>query len=186
MNWSVKWIISFFIAISGSSRNRHLIFIQGVGRVQATEIQFSPTTVIAMTKGDYLCWEKITEWLRLSETSGSYLAQSLCSNGHLAMVAQDYVQMAFGDLQREILHNISGEAVPVLCHLHSTKDLLIFKWRMSQLVPTASCPASEQHWQVPQPIFFAFFPQVYICMMSCSLSLLFSTLKRHRSLSLLS
>lgn len=78
----------------------------------------------------------------LWELSGPIL---VLKQGHLAMVAQDYVQMAFGDLQREILHNISGEAVPVLCHLHSTKDLLIFKWRMFQLVPTASCPASEQH-----------------------------------------
>lgn len=103
---------------------------------------------------------------------------------HLATVAHHYVQMVFGDLQGERLHNISGEPVPVLSHLQSTKHLLIFKWSMFQLVSIASCPVSEQHRQVPLPS--SLHPYLRSVYASRSLNLLFSTLKRPSSLSLFS
>ena len=45
----------------------------------------------------------------------------LLKEGHLKLIAQDHVQMAFEHLQGVRLHNLSGQPVPVLCDPHSKK-----------------------------------------------------------------
>lgn len=42
----------------------------------------------------------------------------LLKQGHLDQVAQDHVQAAFEHLQAWRLHNLPGQAVPVLSHVH--------------------------------------------------------------------
>lgn len=54
----------------------------------------------------------------------------LLEQGHLVHVAQVHVQVGFDYFQRKILHNLSGQLVPVLCHPHGKKFFLIFKWNL--------------------------------------------------------
>jgi len=67
--------------------------------------------------------------------------------GYLEPVAQDRAQAAFKDLQGWKLLNLSGQRVPVLSHLHSTKVFPDVQTEppMVQLVPIASCPVTEHH-----------------------------------------
>ena len=83
---------------------------------------------------------------------GRDLWRSLCptpllKQGHLDTVAQDHVQMGSEYLQGWRLHNISGQPIPVLCHLHSKK---VFR---RHLLCFSVCPSplvlSLHHWKEP-------------------------------------
>ena len=65
---------------------------------------------------------------------------SLFKHRHLGQLDQDYLQMAFKYV-KDFFHIISGQSVPVLYHLHSTKVLPGVQRKPSvfQFVPTASC-----------------------------------------------
>lgn len=54
---------------------------------------------------------------------GVIRSNSMLKQGYLEHIAQDHVQEAFDDLQGERLHHLSGQSVPVLSYLHSTKVL---------------------------------------------------------------
>jgi len=93
-------------------------------------------------------WPITTGWLRVEGASGGYLVQpSLLNQGHLQLVAQDSVCMAFKHLQGWRLHSHSGQPVPVLGHPHSEnvfsdtqREAPVF-----QFVPFASGPVTEHH-----------------------------------------
>ena len=68
----------------------------------------------------------------------------LLKQGHLELVAQDYIQMAFEYLQQWRLRNLSGQPMTVLCHPHSKnvfsdvqREPPVFQF---QFVPIASGP----------------------------------------------
>lgn len=48
---------------------------------------------------------------------------ALLKQGHLGQVAQDHAEVTFTNLQRERLHNFSGQPVPEFCHLHGKEVL---------------------------------------------------------------
>ena len=63
------------------------------------------------------------------------------------------------------MHNLPGQSVPVLSHLHSEKmfpdiqmELLVF-----QFVLIASGPVTVHHWEESGSILFVLSPQVFMC-----------------------
>ena len=85
----------------------------------------------------------------------------------------------FWTSRRRRPHNLSGQPVPVLHHLHSTE----VQPAMFQLVPVVSCPGTRHQWKEPGFVFIAFTLQVWIRMRS-PLSLFIFRLKGPSSLSL--
>ena len=88
----------------------------------------------------------------------------LLKQGHLELIAQDYVQTAFEYLEEWRYHNLSGHPVLVVSHPHSEKkipyvqrDPPVFPW-----VPIASCPVTGYHWKEPGSILFAPSLQVFV------------------------
>jgi len=55
----------------------------------------------------------------LEGTSEGQLVQTLLKQGQPELIAQNLVQMTFEYLQGGRDHNVSGQAVSVLCHPHS-------------------------------------------------------------------
>jgi len=78
---------------------------------------------------------------------GSSSPTALPKHGHLKQVAQDLVQEGFEYLQRIIIHNPSGQAVPVLRHPQSEEVLPHdqVEFSMLQFVPIAPCPVTGHH-----------------------------------------
>uniref|UniRef100_A0A8B9Q2H3 D-aminoacyl-tRNA deacylase 1 n=2 Tax=Apteryx owenii TaxID=8824 RepID=A0A8B9Q2H3_APTOW len=71
----------------------------------------------------------------------------LLKQRHLEHIAQDHVQVAFENLQRRRLRNLSGQPVPMLCHPHSEKVFSHVQMELSvfQFVPVASCAVAGHH-----------------------------------------
>ena len=71
----------------------------------------------------------------------------LLKQGHLELVAQDHVQMAFKYLQVWRLDSLPGQPVPVLTHLHSERGLPDVEREspVFQFVPVASGPVTGHH-----------------------------------------
>lgn len=100
---------------------------------------------------------RIPKWSKLERPSGGPLVQPLLSRGTQSNTAQDYIQVAFEDLQNWRLHGLSGQPVPVLHHLHSM-EVLPGVWLgppVFQLVPGAVCPGAGHHWKEPGSVLFA-------------------------------
>jgi len=106
---------------------------------------------------------KITEWLRLEGTFGGLVQPPLLKQGHLEVVPQGCVQIAFGYLQGGRLHSLSGQAVPVLGHPHSEKVFPNVQREppVFWFVPIASGPDTGHHWKEPGSILYAPLLQVF-------------------------
>ena len=74
---------------------------------------------------------------------------------------------------------LSGQRVPVFCHLHRTEVLLDVQREhlVFQFMPIASCLGTEHHWKEPGSILFTSSLQEFIHIDEISLNLLFSRLK---------
>lgn len=91
---------------------------------------------------------------------GATWSNPLLKHGHSEQIAQ----VAFEDLQEWRLHNLSGQPVPVLHHMHSRevppgiqREPPVF-----QFVPTVSCPGIGQHCKESVSVLFAPFLQVFL------------------------
>lgn len=74
---------------------------------------------------------RITEWIALEGSIVGHLVQPDCLSGVIpGPTAQICTQMVVGYLQRERLHTLSGQSVPVFSHSHS-KFFLMHKWNFS-------------------------------------------------------
>lgn len=99
------------------------------------------------------------------------------SQGHLELVSQKQVQMAFEYLQGWRLHNIPGQFMPVLIHPHRVFPVF-------QFVPVVSGPIPGNHWEESGSLFLHLPFRYSYTLMRFPLSFFFSRLKSPSSLSL--
>ena len=71
----------------------------------------------------------------------------LMKPGHLAQVAQDFVQAGLEYFLRRRIHNLPGQPVPVLRHPQRQEILphVQTELPMLQFVPVATCPVNGHH-----------------------------------------
>ena len=101
----------------------------------------------------YLCHRLVEVGRDLWRSSGPTLQ---LKQGHLEPAAQDSVQTAFEFLQGGRLHNLSGQLVPVLGHLHSRKVFPDVQREppVFHCVPMASGPVRGHHQKQSGSVFF--------------------------------
>lgn len=127
----------------------HAVIFLLIGNSLSLSFDRSELAIIYLTM-----FHRTAELLRLAVTSGGQLVSlsfSQCSSfehspmlkhGHLQEVAEDHIQLAFEDL-----HNLFGQPVSVLSHLHHKEVLPSVQWEplMFQFLPTASCPNTRHN-----------------------------------------
>jgi len=86
---------------------------------------------------------RITEWSGLEGTSVGHLVQPSC----LQQASEDLVQAGLEYLQRRRLHNLPGQAVPVLRHPQREEILPHVQTELPvlQFVPIAPCRVTGHH-----------------------------------------
>jgi len=73
----------------------------------------------------------------LEVTFGGHLVRSPAKQGHLQLVVQGHVQVAFEYLQGQRLHNLPEQPVPVLSHPHSRKEFPDVQMKQAEMQGTA-------------------------------------------------
>jgi len=91
-------------------------------------------------------WGWIGPQIKARRSSGP---TTLLKQGHLEQVAKDGVQMTFEYLQGQMVHNLSGQPIPLLIYPHSEEVFPNVKMGppVFQCVPTTSCPVTGHHWK---------------------------------------
>lgn len=112
----------------------------------------------------------------------SFSLNLLLRKGYLEPVAQEHVQVAFGDLRRRRLPSFLSN----LCLVTFTKKVFPSDQEeppVFQFVPLVSCHATGHHWWSLAPSSLQSFYQLSMDIDEISLSLLFLRLTSHSSLS---